>query len=104
MIRMRSPRHTLSPAVSASWWPWLRISRTATMRGSFAAASVMTSQVRSREPSSTSTISARAADAVQHRAATAQELRQHALLVEAGATTDRAGRNRLSLGSLITIG
>ena len=30
MIRIASPRHRSSPAVSASWWPWLRDRLTAT--------------------------------------------------------------------------
>ena len=34
MIRIASPRHRSSPAVSASWWPWLRDRLTATSRGS----------------------------------------------------------------------
>ena len=57
MITTASPSTWSRPAVNAIWWPKLREKLTPLTRASRAARSLISAHERSREPSSTSTIS-----------------------------------------------
>ena len=69
MTSTRSPRATVSPAVTASWWPWFLERLTPTTSGRVWPSAWMQAQVLSREPSLTSTISNRSPAAARAAAA-----------------------------------